>query len=343
VLEELIQMSKGFQRLFTQQSGNNQAPSLDTILTQIIQYQRENFLRIRSFPQIEGRTIGQLPPLEGKRNGIDPIAVALQAVVSWAEMQIAVKIGMNPIRTGAQPQPRQSYKSEVNAIQNSFNATGYVYRMIQYLKERQATTSLNYATDIIKFKETVPYKWLQTLLGTETLLGLGLLDNVAAHRFGLYIRDYNSDIDREEVKQAANIALQKGTLTQDQWFIITQTQDYKKANQVLSFLERKKAKLIRKQQIQDMQMQDQMAQKAYEREKDLIVTKGKLEIEKEEKHNEGLRYTADAAANSRIQVKNITVEHEPEKQVAKSEGAKELATAKENLTEQHPYPAKGAA
>jgi len=338
ILEELIQLSRGFQRSYSQMAGNNAVPSIDTILTQTIQYQRENFVRLRTFPQIEGRTIGQLPPLEGKRNGIDPIAATLQAVVSWAEAQIANKIGMNPLRTGAMPQPRQSYKSEVNSIENSFNATGYVYRMIQYVKERVATTTLNYTIDIIKFKDSLPYNWLKNLVGSETFGGLGLLDNFAAHRYGLYIRDYNSDIDRQEVKQAANMALQKGTITQDQWFVITQTEDYQKANQILAFLERKKAKLMRKQQIQDKQIEDTMAQKAYEREKDLIVTKGKLEIEKEKEVKEGLIAAAKIAADSRIQVKNIGVEHEPEKQTAKSEAGKELATTKENLKEQHPYP-----
>lgn len=343
ILEELIQLSKGFQRNFSQMAGNNSTPSIDTILTQAIQYQRQNFVRLRTYPQVEGKTVGQLPPLEGKRNGIDPIAITLQAVVAWAEAQIAVKIGMNPQRTGQPPQPRQSYKSEVNSIENSFNATGYVYRMIQYMKERIATTTLNYSIDIIKFKDTLPYTWLKNLLGTENFAGLSLLDNFAAHRYGLYIRDFNSDMDRAEVKQAATIALQKGTLTQDQWFVITQTEDYQKANQILSFLERKKAKLIRKQQIQDKQIEDQMAQKAYEREKDLIITKGKLEIEKAKQEKEGFIAAAEINAKSRIEVKNIGVEHEPEKQTAKGESAKELAAAKENLKEQHPYPSKGAA
>lgn len=342
VVEELIQLAKGFERLYTQQSGNNTVPKLDTILDQIIQYEKQNFVRLRSYPQIEGKTVGQLPSLEGKRNGIDPIGAALQAVVTWAEAQIAHKIGMNPVRTGAPPPARQSFKSEVNSINNSYNATGYVYRMIQYLKERQATTAIGYATDIIRFKETVPYKWLRTLLGTETLLGLDLLENVAAHRYGMYIRDYNSDIDRQEVKQAANIALQKGTLTQDQWFVVTQTEDYQKANQILSFLERKKAKVVRKQQIQDMQLKDTLAQKQYERDKDLLVTKGKFAIEEARVVADGYKYAADAAAASRVKVKEISVEHEPEKQTAKSEGQKEILTTKDNLTAQHPFPSTTA-
>jgi hypothetical protein len=343
VLEELIQLSKGMQRQFNQLAGTNTVPSFDNILTQMIQYQRENFLRLRSFPQVEGRTIAQLPPLEGKRNGVDPIAITMQAVVTWAEMQIATKIGMNPIRTGAQPQPRQSFKSEINAIQNSFNATGYVYRMIQFLKERVATTTLNFASDIIKFKDAIPYKWLQTLVGEEVLNGLSLLEKFAAHRYGIYIRDYNSEIDRQEVKQAATIALQKGTLTQDQWFVITQTEDYQKANQILAFLERKKAKLVRKQQLQDMQIKDQMEQKAYERQKDLIVTKGKLDIQKAQIEAEGFKAAAQIQGDSRIAVKQISIDNEPDKQAAKSDSQKELATTKENLSQQQPFAERGAA
>lgn len=343
VLEELIQMSKGIQRQMNQQANNSAIPTIDTILTQMIQYQRENFVRIRAYPQIEGKTIPQLPPLEGKRNGIDPIAVALQSVVAWAEMQIGLKWGINPLRVGAPPLPRQSYKSEVNSISNSYNATGYVYRMIQYLKERVAVTTLNFTVDIIKFKDTIPYKWLQTLLGDEAFAGLALLDNFAAHRYGIFVRDFNSEVNQQEIKQAANIALQKGTLTQDQWFVVTQTEDYQKANQILSFLERKKAKLLRKQQIQDMQMKDQMAQKQYEREKDLIVTKGNIDIKKATIEAEGFKAAAQIGADGRVQVKQIQVEHEPQKQSDKAQTQKELATEKENLKEQHPYAAKGAA
>lgn len=338
LLNELVEISKGLQRIYPQTQGNTAVPSIDNILIQAIEFQRKNFVRIRAYPQIEGRTVGQLAPLDGKRNGVDPIAAVLQGVVMWAEQQIAMKIGINPMRTGGQPQPRQSYKSEVNAIENSYNSTGYMFRMIQYVKERVATTTLNFTLDIIKYKDSIPYNWLRTIVGSEVFDDLEALDAVALHRYGIFIRDYNSEIDRQEVKQAASIALQKGTLTQDQWFVITQTEDYKKANQILAFLERKKAKILRKQQIQDKQMEDKMADNAFQREMKLIDAKGQWDVKRAKVAKEGGVESAQIQGDSRIQVKQIQVDHEPEKIVQKTQGQKEIDTTRENLKAQGPFP-----
>lgn len=340
VIEELISIAKGLQRLYPQMGGTNSVPAIDSILQQTIQYQRENFVRLRSFPQIDGRTVGQLPPLEGKRNGVDPIAATLQAVVMWAESQIAAKIGINPMRFGANPPSRESTKSEMNTLQSSYNSTGYVYRMIQFLKEHQATTALNYAIDIIKFKESIPYNWLKTCVGNEAFGALGTLDNFASYRWGIFVRDYNIEMDKQRIMQAADIALQKGQLEYDQWFVITQTEDFKKANEVLSYLKLKQAKKQRKQELQNYQIQDQMAQKEFERQKELEMTKGQLAIKKAEIEAQGFIAAAQVQANSRVEVKKMTVESEPNKQAAKSENQKEVAQTKEDLKRQKPYPAQ---
>jgi hypothetical protein len=338
LLNELITLSKGMKREFPQMAGNGNAPGFDTILDQVIQYQRKSHIRIRAFPEVEGRTIPQLPP-EGRKpgsGGLDPVAIAMQSVTAWAEMQVGIKIGINPMRLGANPPSRESTTSEQNTIQYSFNTTGYIYRMIQYLKEHSAIVILNYAQDIIKFKESMPYKWLLSLVGNESFEYLKVLDKFCAHRMGLFIWDYNRQIEKDKIMQAANISLAKGTLRQDEWFILNQTEDPKKANAILSRMMRIREKKEKQFQLQQMQIQDQMNQRQYEREKDLILTKGQIDIQVKELEVRSFIGAAQIQANNKLDVKELQVASEGPKIEAKADAQKQVNQSKKNLEEQTP-------
>jgi hypothetical protein len=338
LLNELITLAKGLKREFPQMAGVNNTPSFDSILDQVIQYQRKSHIRIRVFPEVEGRTIPQLPP-EGKRpgtGGLDPVAIAMQSVTQWAEMQIGIKIGINPMRLGANPPSRESTESEMNTIQYSFNTTGYIYRMVQYLKEHIAICILNYSQDIIKYKESLPYKWLMRIVGNESLEYLKVLDKFCAHRMGIFIWDYNRIIEKDKIMQAANIALAKGTLRQDEWFILNSTDDPKRANAILSRMMRIREKKQAEQQMQQLQMQDQIAQKQYEREKDLIMTKGEIDLQVEQIRAKSFIASAQIQAENKVNVKELQVASEQPKIAAKAEAQKSVEQNKKNLEEQKP-------
>src|SRR5450432_1300074 len=129
-------------------------------------------------------------------------------IFTWAETQIANKLGINAMRLGANPQSRESYKSEQATLESSLNTTGDIYRTIQFVKQRVAITTLLYGQDILKFKESIPYKWLLNLLGNEMFMSIDVLDSIAAHRFGIFFGDYNTDVNKNNILQAANTALQ---------------------------------------------------------------------------------------------------------------------------------------
>lgn len=338
LLNEMITLAKGLKREFPQMGGAGAAPSFESILDNVIQYQRKSHIRIRVFPEVEGRVHPQLPP-DGKRpgtGGLDPVAVAMQAVTQWAEMQIATKIGINPMRLGANPPSRESTQSEESTIQYSFNTTGYIYRMIQYVKQHAATVMLNYAQDIIKFKESLPYKWLLNLIGAESFEYLKILDKFCAHRYGIFVGDYNRQIEKQKIEQAANIALAKGTLRQDEWYLITQTEDPKKANAVLSRMMRQREKKEKAFEMQKLQIQDQLAEKQYAREKDLILTKGQLELQKEQIRAKGYIASAQIAAQNKVDVKELQVASEQPKIDSKAQAQIQVERTKKNLEEQTP-------
>jgi len=336
VYEELIQIAKGMQRM-TPQTGNAKAPKLDNILRDTIAFMEENLVNIRAYPQVEGRPVMQLHPLEGKRNGVDPVALTFQAILTWATQMVSQSIGVNPMRVGANPPARESGKTEMNTIEYSINATSYIYRMQQNVKMKTATTILNITQDIIKFKDSIPYKWLLTIMGNETFNGLFNIDDYAAHRFGMFIRDYNATAEKQRITQAADIALTKGELSFDQWVMVTQVEDFKMAAKMLSLYKSKKEKRERKQKLQELKIAQQTQAEAHKQEMERIVTKGKLDIEKAKQEKEGFIAAAQIQADSRIKVKEITVESEGDKQAAKATASNEINTKKEDLKEQAPF------
>ena len=338
LIEELIQVAKGLQRLYPDMNATNGVPAFDNILTQAIQYQEENLVHIRAFPQVEGKTVPQLPRTDSEMNGIDPVAIAMQSVVSWAESQVAAKIGMNPMRFGFNPPSRESFKSEQSSVSGSFNSTGYIYRMIQYMKEQIATSTTMYAQTIMKFKDSIPYKWLQTLVGFEAFDGLALLEQFAAHRVGVFVKDAETQYEKQAIMQAATAALQAKMIDYSGWFIVTQTQDYKLGNKILQFLTNKKEKKLRNQQLQDMQMQDQMAQNQFQRQMDLLNAQWKVDLQRAQIMASGPVEAARVQSDGRIQVKQIGIDAEPEKQADKAERQKEVAQSKENAKSQKSFP-----
>lgn len=336
VYEEILQVAKGMQRLYPQ-TANNKAPKLDTIIKDTIQYMEDNLVNIRAYPQVEGRPLLQLPALDGRRNGVDPITVALQSLFTWGVQLVSQAIGVNPMRTGANPPERESGKTEMNTIEFSINATSYIYRMQQNVKDKTATTILNLTQEIIRYKDSIPYKWLLTIMGNETFNGLFLLDAYAAHRMGLFVRDYNATAEKQRINQAADMALQKGELEFDQWFAVTQVEDYKMAAKMLALYKRKKEKRERQQKLQELKIQSDMQKEKFQQDMAIIKAKNDGAFAVASKETEGLKYSADAAAQSKIEVKRMTNEAEPGKQAAKSTGNQEIAEKKEQLKEQAPF------
>jgi hypothetical protein len=168
---------------------------------------------------------------------------------------------------------------------------------------------------------------------------LNLLEEWAAHRYGIFVLDYNSDVEKHAIMQAANIALEQNKLTFDAWFVVTQTSDPKLAAKIISYKEYKAQKKARAQQIQDKQIEDKISDNQFQRDLKLIQEKNKGEIEKAQIQLEAAKYTADQNKDAKIITKDMTIKHEPEKNAAKTAGAQEVAETKENLKHQEPFPA----
>lgn len=344
-VEELTALAKSMYSQAVATSGTTgQSPNnVQDQLTRLIKYFRQNLVKLKAIPRVDGKPVVQMnnTPVKEHR-GLDPIAIAMQTVCVWAENQIFEKLGINDVRRGSIENSREGYKQNVVETQYSKNVTGYVYRMVSYMKLRIATTTLLYAQDIIKFGDSLPYRWIERLIGEENFEDLKVIQDFAAHRFGITIQDINTDMEKQNIINAANMSLDKrdgrGGLTFDQWFKITTAadSDYKLAVKRISMEDNIMKKKERAQQLQDqaithqnnMQLQ-QMAAQGKLAEQEMILRGKQVDAQ-------ALVTGHQIDAASKEKVKQMQNSNEPVKQQAKAEADKDIMITENNLKTQQP-------
>ena len=338
VLDEILTLAKSIQRETQQTNGTKNLPGLDTLVQQAIQAQRQGHYRLRVFPKVEGKTIPQLPP-NGRRNGdggVDPTTIVMQSITEWAEARISRIIGFNPMRIGANPPSRESLKTEENTLAASQNATGYMYRMIQYIKKQLAVSSLNYITDIVQYPDTIAYKWLEKMLGERTFGYLKFLDKTAGHRVGIFVSDMNLSVIKQRTMQAADLALGKGLITLPQWNILYYMEDPKMANARLSIMQRQSEKRMRRELMELENLKHQNAMQFEQAKQQTASIPAQAQIQSAQIGGSAQVESARIQSQGRIAVKEAQIAAEPEKQRSKTEGSIILAETENNLKNQQP-------
>ena len=203
------------------------------------------------------------------------------------------------------------------------------------MKQFNATVTCNYAQDIVRFKDSLPYKYLLKLLGADDFENLKLLGNFAQHRYGIFIHDYNANVERQRLMAAADRALDtgdgRGGITISQWGILMMEQDYKKGLRLLDYYKYKEAKRLRAQQLQDMQMQQQNAMALKQADAQIKQMEGDLAIKKEQIRASGYKYAADMDYRAKIDAKNIGISAETQKIIEKTDAEKQIAENKADI------------
>lgn len=333
VWEELLQLAGNVKRNFNQ-GGDNKTRDFKQVIGDLIKYMRQKHVRIRTYPRVEGRAVQQIYPIERKNSGgLDPIALSMQAVTAWAEAQIAEKIGLNQMRLGQNPPSRESTKSEENAVNYSLSTTGYFYRMVQYIKEHLAVCTLNFAQDIIKFKSSLPYKWLLNQIGTEQFENLKVLDKFSTHRMSLFIDDYNTTIDKQDIKANASFALQNVEITYPQWFMVTQTDDPKRAAMLLGHYKLQERKRLEKAEMDKVTAQGQVAKDTHDMKMEEIDAEGSWRLKVEQEKSRSFILSTQIQAQNKVEVKQLQNSNEPVKAAVDAAAQTEVETNKANLEE----------
>lgn len=331
IIEELIKVAKATQRMFPQ-NATSATPTVDNILTQLINYKHENFVDIRSFPEIDGKTIGQLPSQEGTKSNNDQFAIWLQSIEQWLEMQIAEKVGLNDMRLGQIQNAREGFKKGQEETQASLNSTSYVYRTIQLVKEHCCLTTLNYTQDIVRFKDSIPYKWLLKMMGMNEFENSKLLADYSSHRFGLTVEEYQSQVQKQKLMSAADMALDKGDgrggITIIEWGILNMCTDYNDGLRKLALFKYKAEKKARKEKLQELQIAQQNAMQLKQEDAKAKQAEQQAEQKKTETIAKAQMYVADKNSESKIEVKELGIQAENPKQEARTSSQQEIIKSK---------------
>lgn len=337
VWEEMLTLAQNVRRDFPQQNANKQTPGLSDVINNMVKEMRAKHVRFRTYARVDGKPVLSIPPIEKQgTGGLDPLAIAMQAILSWAEAQIAQKIGINPMRIGANPPSRESTASENRTLELSYATTGYMYRLVQYIKEHLAITCMNYATDIIQYPDTLPYKWIEMLMGTESFEAIKSLGKISPHKFGIYVHDINTEYEKQRLMQAADISLNKGTITLSQWGVIVKSTNPSLGFKILAHLELKAKKRERTQALQDKQIELNIAKQLHDMKMEEMGFDRGTKMGVAEMEANALVMSAQIQAKGRIDVKEVQNANEIPKQEAKTRGKIEEQTNEKNLQRQEP-------
>lgn len=214
-------------------------------LTNLISFMRKSLTRIYSTEGME-RMGGDGKPHYVEPGGLDPIAVAMQTVVDWAEAKIMSQLGINALREGYTPDPKDGYKLNMEATNQSRNATYYISDAIAFVMAKTATNSIILAQDVIAYGGKGK-NFLLRLVGSDNIEILKSLNRIPLHRYGMFVDVYNASQRRQEIAMEGQVAWTKGDIQYHEYLLIKEIPDYKKAAMTLAFF-RERGERIKRQQ-----------------------------------------------------------------------------------------------
>lgn len=271
-------------------------------------------------------------------NGLQKSALDFKTVIDYADSKIDDVLGISRMRDGGNSDPREGYKQSMKGLEYSHNATQYIRGMVMNLLNNIAKRTLSYTQDIVRFRErnTLPYKFLITALGDETMNDMDTLFDTPLHRYGIFVEALNTQFEREEIKGMATSAMQNKEISYEQLLLITSVGSPKRAAMILAYEKKRKerndAKIAQAQHDQQMQLQAQMDAAKQQMQKDKIAG----EIERENVKGGYLVQVARINAGAEVDKQNLKNEAKPVEIDNRKQANIEEKTAASNLQAQQP-------
>ncbi len=215
---------------------------------QVIQMFEEGVNEIFTIPKVDGQRVGGgITPNMELPNGLDPTAISFQGIIDWAVEKIKQDLGINDIREAYSPKTNDVYKLQAATLESSRNATSYIGTMIDGLMRDTAKHVLLTAQDIIKYKSSLAYKFLQRMVGAGPIQSMEQLENVALHRYGIFVNSYSTYIERQNILKDTEIAFQNQEITYEIKLLINAIDDYRKAAYILAYEKQRAIKMKEKE------------------------------------------------------------------------------------------------
>lgn len=292
---------------------------------------------IYTIPTVNGERVGGGgSPYQDKPNGLDATAKEFLEIIFTCSQEMASDLGLDSLRSNFSPSPNDGYKINMQALIQSRNSTEYVSIMLLNLYEHIGKQLLLMVQDVIKFKTSLAYKFLVTLVGQDTVNGLEN-SKFAHHRLGTYIDSFNNEIERAEIKELTKLAYINKEIDLSQYLLINAIDNPAKAGMVLAYEKRRQEKLKMQevQQMHDNSMESE-ALKHKNRLEELTV-EGNLDVKGKEVEGEYKVRVAEVTADANIKRKEMDIDAVDDKVKAKSDADTRKAQEKANLKEQESF------
>ena len=289
---------------------------------------------IYTIPKVNGERVGGGgSPYYDKANGLDATAKEFLDIILTCSQQMGADLGVDSLRSNFSPSPNDGYKLNMQALIQSRNSTEYISIMLLNMFEHIGKQLLLMTQDVIKFKTSLAYKFLVSLVGENTMNAIEYC-KFAHHRLGMYVDSFNRDAERLEIKELAKLAYVNKEIDLSQFLLINSIDSAKKAGMVLAYEKRRleKMKMI---EIQNAQ-KNAMELENLKNQNILAQINAKGTIENKGKDIEGgydVR-VAEITANGNIQRKKMDIDATPDKIGLKAQADTKKAEQKFDLQEQ---------
>lgn len=311
-LDSLMQVAKAF--------NNNQGDP--ATLRATLDMLKESADSIWAFPRTEE---GELIMTQGDLNFDNPNPFdgkikSYKEIVDWAVQMIKADLGINALREGATPKTNAVGRLEVLSEEMAQNTTYVdIDNMLDYIYRNSGISTLSFTMDIIRFKDSLPYKYLHEVIGEEGCARLSKLPKIEPHRMDIYVTSASNVKEREIVYRDTAIAFQKGVIDYSTLMLINKVDDPRKAKKLLAIKEQKlkletqKAEQQKQANIialQDKKTQDQLM---------LTNAKGSWEVKKAQIQSEGFIRASQINAEAKGAVESQKIAGERNKEILEHE------------------------
>lgn len=249
-------------------------------------------------------------PYQAKQNGVDPSAVKFLESIQWCKQQIMEETGLNNARIAQSPSVEEAYKKTQLVTNQSENATEYVNTSISSIYSSSGYRIFSIVQSIAEF-ELFGYEQLEQIFGERYIDSVEYLKNIPITYFGINIRRFLRDREREEIRQFTTNAVLKGEIPEEIGLLINDIDDFKKAARVLSFYKER----TRKQQLQAQKEQNQ-AQLEIENAKTqgklaIVKAEGEITLAKQKMIEQGLLEQTRMIVEGKINQQQIRLDTQP--------------------------------
>jgi hypothetical protein len=255
---------------------------------------------------------GQNPHFD-KPNGLDTAVKDFFEVIKTQQEEISDKLGINAAREAYSPSPNDGFKLQMQMLAQSRNATEYMSRMVMSVLHNYAKHTLSIVQDMIEFEGSKAYNFLKRAVGEQAIISLRALKKIPLHRYGIFVESFNTDLERQEIKQQAYAAVERKEIPYHVYLLIIHIDNYKKAAQILAYEKQKEEQKRREEQEKQNAAMLNLEREKHKLKLEEVSLKNQGELEKAKETNRGLLAVAQLNNQTKVDVKQMGIENEPAK------------------------------